>query len=62
MYPDKKSFATIKRELLDAAVWPSRAAARTTIFDYIKNWYNLHRLHSNLGYRSPVNYEATRAA
>ncbi|KAB2350427.1 transposase [Actinomadura rudentiformis] len=52
----------MKRELLDAAVWPSRAAARTTIFDYIKNWYNLHRLHSNLGYRSPVNYEATRAA
>ncbi|MFI6403966.1 IS3 family transposase [Streptomyces sp. NPDC050548] len=55
-------FATIKRELLDTTAWPSRAAARTAIFDFIEGWYNLHRLHSSLGYRSPVEYETARAA
>ncbi|MEW2120656.1 integrase core domain-containing protein [Streptomyces sp. NPDC005474] len=29
-------FATIKRELLDTSSWPSRAAARTAIFDFIE--------------------------
>jgi transposase InsO family protein len=55
-------FATIKRELLDPAAWPSRAAARTAIFDFIEGWYNLHRLHSTLGYLSPADYEAALAA
>ncbi|MFI2034470.1 IS3 family transposase [Streptomyces bottropensis] len=55
-------FATIKRELLDTAAWPSRAAARTAIFDFIEGWYNLHRLHSSLGYRSPAEYETAPAA
>ncbi|WP_063895176.1 integrase core domain-containing protein [Streptomyces sp. Root369] len=27
-------FATVKRELLDTSPWPSRAAARTAIFDF----------------------------
>jgi len=55
-------FATIKRELLDAATWPSRAAARTAIFDFIEGWYNLHRLHSSLGYLSPADYETALVA
>ncbi|MFF1959857.1 IS3 family transposase [Streptomyces sp. NPDC058220] len=55
-------FATIKRELLDTTVWPSRTAARTAIFDFIEGWYNLHRLHSSLGYRSPAEYETALAA
>ena len=54
-------FATIKRELLDTTHWPSRAAARTAIFDFIEGWYNLHRLHSSLGYRSPAEYETALA-
>ncbi|MFE4255027.1 integrase core domain-containing protein [Streptomyces sp. NPDC056910] len=29
-------FATIKRELLGIAAWPSRASARTAIFDFIE--------------------------
>ncbi|MFF4402733.1 hypothetical protein ACFY01_45450, partial [Streptomyces sp. NPDC001480] len=28
----------------------------------IESWYNLHRLHSSLGYRSPADYEAALAA
>ncbi|MFG3309671.1 IS3 family transposase [Streptomyces wuyuanensis] len=55
-------FATIKRELLDTSTWPSRAVARTAIFDFIEGWYNLHRLHSSLGYRSPADYETALAA
>ncbi|WP_406426409.1 IS3 family transposase [Streptomyces sp. NBC_00147] len=55
-------FATIKRELLGTAAWPSRASARTAIFDFIEGWYNLHRLHSSPGYRSPADYETALAA
>ncbi|WP_405624114.1 hypothetical protein [Streptomyces sp. NBC_01396] len=29
-------FATIKRELLGTSSWPSRAAARTAIFDFLR--------------------------
>ncbi|MFD5098261.1 integrase core domain-containing protein [Streptomyces albidochromogenes] len=58
-----KSFlATTERELLDTSPWPSRAAALTAIFDFIEGWYNLHRLHRSLGYRSPAEYESPLAA
>jgi transposase InsO family protein len=55
-------FATIKRELLGTSAWPNRAAAHTAIFDFIEGRYNLHRLHSSLGYRSPAEYESALAA
>jgi putative transposase len=51
-------FATLKGELLGDRPWPSRAAARSAIFEFIEGWYNQHRLHSSLGYRSPAAYEA----
>ncbi|MEO3928583.1 IS3 family transposase [Micromonosporaceae bacterium B7E4] len=52
-------FATIKTELLDRRVWPTRAATRTAIFNWIEGWYNTRRRHSTLGYLSPAAYEAT---
>jgi transposase InsO family protein len=52
-------FATIKRELIDTRPWPTRAGLRAAIFDYIEGWYNTRRLHSSLGYLSPVQYEHT---
>ncbi|MFD6832295.1 IS3 family transposase [Streptomyces sp. SID7982] len=55
-------FSTIRRELLGTSAWPSRATAHTAIFDFIKSWYNLHRLHSSLGYLSPTEYETPLAA
>ncbi|MFG2639333.1 IS3 family transposase [Streptomyces sp. NPDC048362] len=55
-------FSTLKNELSDTRPWPSRAAAHTAIFEWIESWYNLHRLHSSLGYRSPAEYETILAA
>ncbi|GAA3367134.1 hypothetical protein GCM10020367_68680 [Streptomyces sannanensis] len=55
-------FATLKRELLGDRPWPSRATARTAIFEWIESWYNIRRLHSSLGYRSPAEYETVLAA
>jgi putative transposase len=51
-------FATIKRELIDARSWPTRAGLRRAVFEYIEGWYNTRRLHSTLGYLSPAQYEA----
>jgi putative transposase len=49
-------FATLKTECM---IGPLRtcAQARTTIFEYLEVWYNRHRLHSTLGYHSPVDFE-----
>jgi putative transposase len=49
-------FATLKAEL-PVSVFDSHAAARSAVFDYIERFYNRVRLHSTLGYRSPVAYE-----
>ena len=49
-------FATRKAELL-ISIFDSHAAARSAVFDYIERFYNRVRLHSTLGYRSPVAYE-----
>jgi transposase InsO family protein len=49
-------FASIKGELIDTRPWPTRAAARRAIVEYIA-WYNGTRLHSTLGYRSPAEFE-----
>jgi len=51
-------FATIKRELVDTRAWPTRAGLRRSVFEYIEGWYNTRRLHSTLGYLSPMQYEA----
>ena len=50
-------FATLRWELLDRREWPTRAAARTAIFEYIEAWYNRQRRHSTLDYLSPWQYE-----
>ena len=34
-------FSTLKAEIADAHDWPSRAAARMAIFEWIEVWYNL---------------------
>jgi putative transposase len=50
-------FATLEREVLNRRRFTSQAQAKMAIFDWLEGWYNPHRRHSSLGYRSPVNYE-----
>ena len=61
----ERFFATLKRELVDRpdrAPWPTRAAARAAIFDYVEVFYNRRRRHSTLRYLSPAAYEAAHQA
>ena len=58
-------FATLKRELVDRPdrpAWPTRAAARQALFDYVEVFYNRQRRHSTLHYRSPAAFEAAHQA
>ena len=41
---------------------PAQAEAKMACFSYIEGWYNPVRLHSGLGYRSPITYEADMQA
>ncbi len=49
--------ATIKTELIHRVKWETRESARAAVYNYIETWYNQKRLHSTLGYRSPVEFE-----
>jgi len=49
--------ATLKAECLAGQVPSTRAAAKLLLFDYIETFYNPHRRHSALGYRSPLQFE-----
>jgi len=50
-------FATLKVELVHDALWPTRAAARGAVFEYIEVFYNRQRRHSSLGFLSPLAFE-----
>jgi putative transposase len=50
-------FGTLKSECVDRQSFASRAQARQVIFEYLEVFYNRQRLHSSLGYVSPVTYE-----
>jgi putative transposase len=50
-------FSTLKNELIHRRSWPTRDRARRAIFEYIEVFYNRQRLHSSLGYLTPVEYE-----
>jgi putative transposase len=50
-------FATLKKELIHARSWPSKAELRTEVFDYIEVFFNRRRRHSTLGFLSPQQFE-----
>jgi len=56
--PMESFFATLKSELVNHHHFQTRDQARRAIFEYIEVFYNRQRLHSALGYRSPVEFEA----
>ncbi len=47
-------FAALKNEMFYRYSWPTRARARFAVAEYIEVFYNRHRLHSTLGYRTPL--------
>lgn len=49
--------ATIKTELIHRTKWATREEARAAVYKYIETWYNPKRLHSTLGYLSPIEFE-----
>src|SRR3954447_11373392 len=51
-------FATLECELLEHRRFASQVEARIACFSFIEGFYNPVRLHSALGYRSPMAYEA----
>ena len=54
-------FSTLEAELLSRRRFASQAEAeaeaKMACFSYVEGWYNPVRLHSSLGYRSPIAYE-----
>jgi len=54
-------FHTLKSEIRGEK-YATRACARSRIFSWIEVFYNRQRIHSTLGYRSPVAYEEETAS
>jgi putative transposase len=52
-------WSSLKKDLVHRRRFATRAEARTAIFDYIEAFYNRSRLHSALGYKSPLDYESS---
>src|SRR5262249_48557938 len=50
-------WSTLKREVLDQSPTWSKDRVRRELFEYIEATYNRSRLHSSLGYQSPVDFE-----
>lgn len=54
-------FKTLKVELCTGKAFKSRETARLEVFEYIEVFYNRERLHSKLGYMTPVAFEQSVA-
>jgi transposase InsO family protein len=50
-------FSRFKAELIEGGTLADLEEARMEIFSYIEGYYNRIRLHSSLGYKSPMEFE-----
>lgn len=50
-------FSRFKAELVEGGIFESVEQARSETFSYIEGYYNRIRLHSGLGYKSPLEFE-----
>jgi putative transposase len=50
-------FSTLKNELVHDVEFATRNQARAAIIEYIEAFYNRQRIHSSIGFVSPVHYE-----
>ena len=55
-------FSTLRAELTDLERFPTRQAACTAVFEFLEVFYNRQRLHSSLGYRSPMAFETAHSS
>lgn len=50
-------FSRFKAELLENGIFEDVSQAKSEVFSYIEGYYNRVRLHSSLGYKSPMEFE-----
>ncbi len=50
-------FSRFKTELLEGGMFEDVEQAKSEVFNYIEGYYNRVRLHSSLGYKSPMEFE-----
>ena len=50
-------FATLKKEWVYRNHYQTKSEVKKAIFEYIEVWYNRERLHSSIGFISPVQFE-----
>ena len=51
-------WSSLKYETVYHHRFATRAEAKAALFDYLEVFYNRRRLHSSLGYMSPINFES----
>ena len=59
--PMESFFHTLKTELVHHRKYATRAEAQRDVFAYIEGFYNRTRLHSSIGYISPIEMERKAA-
>ena len=55
-------FLTLKTERLSRKLYRTRDDLRADVFDYIERFYDPKRMHSTIGYLSPVQFENLQSA
>ena len=55
-------FKTLKVERTHLLRYPTRASAKLDIVDWIEGFYNQIRIHSSIGYKTPVDVESSLMA
>jgi hypothetical protein len=50
-------FASLRKELTNRVAFPTRDAARSSVFEYVEAFYNRVRRHSTINYQSPMDFE-----
>lgn len=60
--PMESFFKTLKVERIHQTQYATRAEARPDIVDWIEGFHNRQRLHSSIGYQTPVGAETSLVA
>jgi len=55
--PVKRLFSSLKREWSGNLLYRTLQAAIADVLEYVAVYYNSKRLHSTLGYKTPIDYE-----